>query len=150
MRDKSNKYNQYNHICIFDECTKTLNNIINTILHPGRMWYNNTITSRLRGIYCKSHESCIIQRITIVGIRDNNCTIIITAALSSDKLRLCAQLLVWRAYNLSTSENHRGLLMVLEFCLPKSFAPPHAGLVRWTFVLVIISLNVQRTNAGAS
>lgn len=27
-------------------------------------------------------ESCIIQRITIVEVHDNNCTIIITAALS--------------------------------------------------------------------
>lgn len=35
---------------------------------------------RMRGIYCKGREGCIIQRITIVGIHDNNCTIIITAA----------------------------------------------------------------------
>lgn len=39
-----------------------------------------TLYVRMRGIYCKGHEGCIIQRITIVGIHDNNCTIIITAA----------------------------------------------------------------------
>lgn len=104
------------------KCTKIRQYCINAVLHLGRMWRNAmAITSGIRGIYCKGRESCIIQCITIVGIHDNNCTIIITAAPPSDKPGLCAQLLVWRAYNLSTSENHRGLLVVLEFCLPKSF-----------------------------
>lgn len=66
----------------FDERTKMTNEVVNAVLHPGSHMRRNAITSGMRGIYCKGRESCIIQRITIVGMHDNNCTIIITAGVS--------------------------------------------------------------------
>lgn len=95
---------------------------------------------RMRGIYCKGHEGCIIQHITIVGIHDNNCTIIITAAQAINR-GLSARLLVWRAYNLSTLKT-TAVSSSSRILSSKSFAWSRDFGSIWnrTFVLVIITL----------